>query len=227
MNSQVKSFDRGRARGSLLLVVAASLLSLPVQAAKLEADGIVLKTQPANAQAIKPLRDAIYAFDDAVAAAKGKVPADAKERADKIQGLAGRAKAEIRAFASRLKAAGETEAFDEYIEARAKEDGNPTLLSELRGAGGGFAVLTSADSVLDEMVAQRRRAADQAKAALLFEFLGIEEAHAAGTICGLFWFTLSLGYGERFAYRSCWAVLMGEQGAERATPRMMGTRRPL
>jgi hypothetical protein len=203
MNSQDKTLNRRRARGFLSLVLAGSLLSLPGQAAKLEAGGVVVKTPPASAQAIAPLRDAIYAFDDAVAAAKGKVPADATERADKIQGLAGRAKGEIRAFTSRLKAAGETEAFDAYIEARAREDGNPTLSAELRGAGGGFAVLSGADSVIDEMVAQRRRAADQASVALLFEFLGIEDAHAAAG-CAFFWWVISAGYGERFAYRSCY-----------------------
>ena len=64
------------------LALGAYLWSLggTVHAAALEADGIMLKTPPANAQMIEPLRKALFAFDDEVAARGGQGRQAAEER---------------------------------------------------------------------------------------------------------------------------------------------------
>jgi len=149
------------------LALGACLWSLggTVHAAALEADGIKLKTPPANAQMIEPLRKALFAFDDEVAARGGKLPKNAK--------------------------------------GQAKRAGSPQLLAELRGSGGAFATLNMADTMIDDMLADRQRAADQATVGLLFRMMGIGEAHAA-VGCAFFWWVISGGYGTAHAYRSCY-----------------------
>ena len=152
---------------------------------------------------IEPLRKALFAFDDEVAARGGKLPKNAKAQVAKMKSLAGQTKGEIRAFTARLRAADEISAFDSMMEAQAKRAGSPQLLAELRGSGGAFATLTMADTMIDDMLADRQRAADQATVGLLFRMMGIGEAHAA-VGCAFFWWVISGGYGTAHAYRSCY-----------------------
>ena len=192
-------------------VVAACALALPATVAgqippwQAGRNGAV-KTKVGNPQAIQAFQDVLFKFDEEGKANRGRPSANAKAQVQKLQAAAGRAKGEIRAFTARLKAAGEVQAFDAAVEARAKQAGSAELLSELRAAGGGYALLQRGDQYIDEMIVDRRRVVEKNGVAARIEaWLGVAEVHALRqTACGAFWWVITVGYGERFAYRSCY-----------------------
>jgi len=208
-----RSTLRQSMRRNVAVVVMAALTTAPVlppaQAAPARArEDYALKTPKANASALAPLADALFAFDDYGRTHGGKAPADGAKRLDEIARLVPQAKAEIHKFVSALRQAKETDAFDKYVYDAAKTSSRPTLVNEIRSAGGGVRVLESADTLLDGLIADRRKAlASPADLDRALESLGLTvalSASALSTVCGFFWFTISLGYGEAHAYRSCY-----------------------
>jgi hypothetical protein len=182
-------------------VIAACALALPAQAA-----GQIppWKTKLTNAQATRTLQEELFKFDDEGRGRK-RPPADAKARLQRMQAAANRAKAEVRSFAARLKAAGEVEAFNAAVLARAKTTGSAELIAELRSSGGAHALLLRGDRYIDEMIADRRKLVEPTVVSRIEAMLGVAEVHALKTtLCAAFWFTISFGYGEAFAYRSCY-----------------------
>lgn len=159
-----------------------------------------LKTAPPNQQVVESLRTQVYGFDDWVRAHRGAVPADARARVNRMQSLASRVKGEVRSYASRLKAANEVEPFDAALAARARQDG---ASADLAAAGGAYKVLVQGPTVIDDMIAARRKAAGTELPTWITSLTGTP-VHASSTVCGLFWYVISAGYGTRFAYRSCY-----------------------
>ena len=209
---QTKSSNGSAVATAFLVAVAAATLLVPVQAeagqlSKLEVDGKVLKTKPANGAAIAPLLDALVAYDLAAGKNGGKAPEDAADRLKKIRALAGPAKAEVRAFVGRLKAEGELAEFSALVEAKARETGSGKLMSEV-GGGKATQLLLGAEAAIDRDI--NARAANSTTAALLMhgilDLVSVREAHAGlrSGVCSGFWFVITLGYGERFAYESCY-----------------------
>jgi hypothetical protein len=160
-----------------------------------------LKTPAPNRAAIAPLEDAVFGFDDQ--ARRGKPPADAAARIERMQAAAGPAKAEIRAFLTRLRSNGETQAFDEAVAAEAARSA-PALVAELRAAGGASAALGRADQYIDEMISARRQHVSHAWLHQIEDVLGVARVEAAGGTCAFFWWVISAGYGTAHAYRSCY-----------------------
>lgn len=196
----------------LILAASVSIMFSPVlnaassvQATQFQVGAKILKTKPARASAIAPLVDELVAYDLAVDANGGKAPKDAVDRLKKIASLAPQAKSEIRSLAANLKSAGETEDFVAYIAAKAKETRSSSLEGELRAANA-YSLLQRADSIIDQEIAARTQAA-KATASLMDMLLGVSTAEASfrSTVCGAFWFTISLGYGTQHAYTSCYA----------------------
>jgi len=200
-------------RRKVALVALAALTTVPVlppaQAAPAGAgDQYPLKTPKANASALAPLAEALFAFDDYGRAHNGKAPADGAKRVEEIARLAPHAKAEIHKFVSALRQAKETDAFDKYVYDAASTSSRPTLVNEIRSAGGGVKVLEGADTLLDGLIADRRKAlSSPADFDRVLESLGLTVALSASLrslACGAFWFTISLGYAETHAYYSCY-----------------------
>lgn len=82
----------------------------------------------------------------------------------------------------------------------------PALVGELKAAGGATALLARADSLIDEMLADRAALGEREPPSWV-ALLGVATVHAYGVnsgICSLFWYVLSAGYGEAHAYRSCY-----------------------
>ncbi|MFI5178075.1 MAG: hypothetical protein ACHQO8_05920 [Vicinamibacterales bacterium] len=167
-----------------------------------------LKTPKANAAVLAPLADSLFAFDEYARTHAGKAPADGGKRLDELARLAPQAKAEIRRFVDGLRRANETDAFDKYVYEMANSSGRPTLANEIRSAGGAVRVLSTADTFIDSLIAERRKAlASPADLDRVLEAFGVTVTLSAGvlsTACGFFWFTISLGYAEAHAYRSCY-----------------------
>lgn len=165
-----------------------------------------MKSALVNRQAVKPLADAFFAFEDDGRRGSGKPPNNGRARLRKIKEMTGPAKAEIRAFLSRLQTNGETAAFDKLVYESARKSA-PAILSELKAAGGPSAMLRKADAYLDEMIADREKIAGPAPAARVLDLLGFATVEAYGLrsgFCSAIWYVFSAGYGERFAYRSCY-----------------------
>jgi hypothetical protein len=189
-----------RARRSVPAVIGA-LLTLSVGAIP-GAQAAGLTTKLADKGKVAPFVEAIFEYDRAAEGNGGRAPADAAERLRRIQGLATTAKAEMRALASRLKAAGETGAFDAHVEATAG-----AAAAELRAAGGASALLGRIGPLLDAEVSERRRASETSVGERIERLLGVGVAHAGrfrSTACAAFWYVISAGYGETFAYTSCY-----------------------
>ena len=188
------------------MIVATALIAVvtlgPLTPA--HAQGERLKTSPPSKAAIKPLADGLFDFDEA-GRRSGKPPADASARIGKLRSQAAQAKSEIRTFVSRLKANGEAEAFDEMVRTRA-QSAAPAVVAELKAAGGATALLARADSLIDEMLADRAALGDRQPPSWA-SVLGFATVHAYGIrsgLCSAFWYVLSAGYGEAHAYRSCY-----------------------
>lgn len=204
-----------RSAAGLCLGAAIATAGLPDAAAAqapqkvaFELRGKAMKTKPANKQRIAPLLQALERIDGAASPA-----ADRDRELERAAGLVGQAKSEIRSFAGRLQASGEIESFDELARAQAEKDGSAELRGALQEAGGAYRVISRADAYIDEALAQLRNgsAASDASATgarnRLLAFLAPKPAYAsepAAVVCGLFWWTISLGYGEAHAYRSCY-----------------------
>lgn len=165
-----------------------------------------LKTQPIDVSKVAPLRDAIFDYDAAVKARGGKAPEDAGERLKRIKSVAPQAKAAIKSFVNRLRANGETEAYDAQAEERARQSGSQDLVSELRGGGGATSILSQADRLIDGQIAERGRAAGQNSVSSVLDFLlGVPEAQARSShLCGAFYWLISAGYGTNLSYRACY-----------------------
>ena len=166
-----------------------------------------LKTR-ADARAIAPLAQALFAYDDILQRSSGKAPADAARRLDEMARLSVQAKADIRDFVSALRQANEVEEFEKAVYAAAGTTGRPTLVAEIRGQGGPVAVLAQADRLIDGLIAERRHgAAGKGSLDGVLELLGLTvtvHASVLTTACGFFWFTISLGYATTHAYKSCY-----------------------
>ncbi len=185
------------------MLIAPATLAQPAQARK--ANGVNVKY--ANPQAVRALQDAVLDFDEQGRRNRGKAPANARAGVRKMQAAANAAKGEIRALAARLKRDRQVEAFNKAVEESAKRSGASAVLPELRSAGGAHAMLERADTYIDEMIAARRTVAEGSGTARLIESLvGVATVHASikTTTCAAFWFVISFGYGEAWAYRSCY-----------------------
>ena len=162
----------------------------------------------ADARALAPLGEALFAYDAILKRSSGKAPADAARRLDEMARLSVQAKADIRDFVSALREAKETEAFEKAVYAAAETSGRPTLVAEIRGQGGPVAVLAQADRLIDGLIAERRHgAASRESLDGVLELLGLTvtvHASVLSTACGFFWFTISLGYATTHAYTSCY-----------------------
>jgi len=192
---------------ALAIASLAAAVASPAHAQPGKESAPGFKTRLTNPGAVAGFRDALYGFDDSGKARGGKAPADAQERLRKLQALAGPAKGEIKSFAARLRAAGEVEAYEAAVYAAASRAGAPTLMSDLKAVGGPYALLTKADALLDEMIADRRKVSQNGTAARLLESLGLTvavEARLKSTACGAFWWAISWGYATAHAYRSCY-----------------------
>ena len=200
---------RTRLRGATLAVAMAALTYAyaPHVLAQQKAGAASLKTAPANGGAIEPLREALFAFDDAVRRGNGKAPADAAKRIDELQRLALPAKSEIRSYVQRLRQANELQAFDTLTYSRLKDAGVAGADAQLRAEGGPSALLARADSLIDDLINDRKHHGSAGSADHLLEMLGLTvalDASVKSTVCGFFWFTISLGYGTEHAYTSCY-----------------------
>ena len=168
-------------------------------------NGKTLKTKPANASMVAPLRDALIKLDADTDANGGKLPADAVDRLKKIQSMALQAKSEIRSLAKNLQANGEADAFNEMVLADAKSLGSAKLTSELSAGGTPIALLLRADSLIDQDISARLAAAAKS-ASLIDTLMGVSTAEASirSTACAGFWFVISWGYADTHAYVSCY-----------------------
>lgn len=190
---------------ALALVAMVAFSGLAHAGATLQLNGKLLKTKPANASLIAPLRDALIKLDADTDANGGKLPKDAVDRLKKMQAMAQQAKSEIRSLVANLTANKETDAFNEGILGEAKLMGSAKLSSELSAGGTPIALLQRADSIIDQDLAARMSAAAKS-ASLIDTLMGVTDAEASirSTACGAFWFVISLGYGEAHAYTSCY-----------------------
>jgi len=165
-----------------------------------------LKTKPINEARVAPFVDAFFDYDAAVKARGGKAPADAGKQLERLKSLAPQAKGEINSFVKRLRAAGETEAYDAMASEHAQQTGSEELMSELRAGGGAAAILGQADRLIDEQIAERGRAAGMDSVSSILDFLlGVPEAHARSShLCGAFYWLISGANGTNLAYRACY-----------------------
>lgn len=114
-------------------------------------------------------------------------------------------KADMTQFVTDLKANGEAISFDTMVLAHAKSLGGALLVNELKRAGGPFAILSKAGSYIDADLKQFKL--DLPPFISLLELTGISDAHAmvrGSTVCGVFWYVVSFGYGYEHAYYSCY-----------------------
>jgi hypothetical protein len=207
-----QSMSKSSLRRYAAWVVIAALTTVPavppVHAAPGGGGQYPLKTIKANAAALAPLANGLFAFDDYARTHGGKAPADGAKRLEEFARLAPQAKAEIRRFVDALRQANETETFDKYVYDMANKSGRPTLANEIRSAGGAVRILSGADNLIDSLIAERRKGlASPGDLDRMLEAFGMTVALSASiltTACGFFWFTLSLGYADNIAYRSCY-----------------------
>lgn len=172
----------------------------------LQGEPPALKSSFGNKQAVKALADAFLGFEEDGRRNGGKPPRDARGRVVKMREMAGPAKAEIRAFVSRLQSNNEAAAFDARVYEHAQKQA-PAVVSGIRSAGGPTAMLAKADGYIDEMIADREKVAAKESESKWPELLGVATLHAYGLrsgLCSGFWYILTVGYGESFAYRSCY-----------------------
>ena len=164
-----------------------------------------LKSAFAIAGSIKPLTDAFFAFEDEAKRNNGKAPKEARVRVERLKELAGPAKSEIRSFVARLRANNEAAEFDALALERGKPAG-ALLINELKAAGGATALLARSDTLIDQMIADRQQVAEHTSAMrLAFPGVAVLEASSVRAgVCAAIWYVATLGYGERFAYRSCY-----------------------
>jgi hypothetical protein len=116
-------------------------------------------------------------------------------------------KADIADFAARIKANGEVTLFNTKALGLANKFGGRLMVNEINSAGGAYNMLVKSGAMIDQELKLLK--SDLSLASYLpsiTELLGISEANAGilSTACGAFWFTISLGYADRFAYVSCY-----------------------
>lgn len=198
-----------RRRTAVWAAIAATVsLSLPQPlVAQPQRSATLTVTARADAGALQALNDAFFTFENAANAAKGKSTADSRRQLDAFSGQLQRGRAAIRAFLAQLRDKNEVQAFEQMVYAAAAKTGRSTLAEEIRKDGGPVAILGRADTFLDALLDERRKAIAPAGLDDFLEALGLTVSLEAGirtTACGAFWFTLTLGYGTNLAYRSCY-----------------------
>jgi hypothetical protein len=81
-----------------------------------------------------------------MAANRRRMPASSSRR---FRPLADKAKPEYKRFAIALKSAGEIKSFNNFMAARVKETGSPSLIAQLKASDGNFyKILLKADTII-------------------------------------------------------------------------------
>lgn len=179
-----------------LLTMLAAVLPVNVNAAT----PITLKSALAD-------KANILAFHNAVNDARYADLLDRPKALTQVDVLKTVVKADIADFAARLKANNEVAAFNSNVLNQAAKFGGKILVNEILAQGGPYVMLLKAGASLDLEVNQLK--AQLSFASLLpsmTQLLGISNAYAGilSTACGGFWFVISWGYADRFAYTSCY-----------------------
>ncbi|MCM2310574.1 MAG: hypothetical protein NDI84_04145 [Steroidobacteraceae bacterium] len=201
---------RRLAHGAVIMSVLGSFTGVMLAPTAMAGERPALKTALDHQAGTQPFVDALISFDDAVDQNRGKAPADAPGKLKAIEARAPAAKQAMRSLAQRLTKNGEVDAFNDLVAATARKDGLPNIVAELEKAGGAHAVLLSMDKLIDAEVGARRkvggspsaRLLEQARGIGMLELIGIQDAEA-GTICSIFIYTITFGYGDKANYRMC------------------------
>lgn len=158
----------------------------------------------------QPFYDAFFAFDGALEANKGKAPAGAARRLDELVRLSQPARAAVRTFVAALRQAGQEQAFEAQVYAAAGKTGQPTLVADLRQAGGPLNILRGFDRFADDLLADRRDLVNATGSGGWLDALGLSvtvHAGARGRItrlgCSLALYVLTRGDGTEANYRLC------------------------
>lgn len=147
-------------------------------AADFKVNGALPKTPPARKEIVLPFLQELGGWNVEARENGGKPPQDARERAQRLDGLGPLAKAEVEGFTRRMAASGESREFDAWVATEFAKLGHAGLVADLKQAGGATAALQRLGPWIDAEVGQRRQAADQQRSALWLGLLGINEAHA-------------------------------------------------
>ena len=156
-----------------------------------------LKTPPADSKNLAELNRLIYEASIA----------GPQERSAALKALDGQfeiMKSDIGSLAKAIKENGETAQFNSMVNAIAKRMGGETLVQDFKLNGGPYSVLTKAGGRAAQDLQDFKSQLPPFFSWL--DVLGIGAAHAGirSTACGLFWYTISLGYGTTHAYYSCY-----------------------
>lgn len=188
------------------LLIGASLVATSGAALAAAAPAkYALKSPPAKSAAVQPFLAALGEFEAALDRNGGKAPLDGRKRVEQLKASAPAAKAELAAFAQRLKAANEVDAFDAFIAAKVKESGSASLADAAKKSGGGYAALTRAGAEIDAAVAEAAGLPGLAASDLLLRVLGIADANA-GLLRGACTFSMwivTVGTSPDSAYKLC------------------------
>ena len=113
-------------------------------------------------------------------------------------------KTDINGLAKAIKENGEVAKFNSMVYAMAKSTGGETLVQDLKMNGGPYSVLTKAPGRALQDLQDFKSQLPPFFSWL--DLLGIGTAHAGirSTACGLFWYTISVGYATTHAYYSCY-----------------------
>jgi hypothetical protein len=216
IREQFLETNRMKIRKSVACVIAIAAASLVFSVPTVSAgpDGRVaefklkdkaLKTKPANRDDVHPVVQEIISFDDAEAQNNDAPPADAADRLKRLKALAPKAKAEIVAFAERLKKAGEVDQFNEYVANRIKDFNQKQLSEDFKAEGGNaYALLLKAPARIDQAIADREPK-DLKKRAITGtpEPVALKAGRIRTGACYAFWFVVTAGYGTDHAHTSC------------------------
>ncbi len=201
--SSASPVRRATAWAAMISLVALSVWT-PVHAQRQPGTG--LKAAPLDVGAVQPFAEALMAFDQAARRNQGKVQ-DATRRLADLEKLAPAAKTEIQSFVSRLRQANESAAFDAFVYSQTAESGRPTLAAEIRAEGGPSALLAKAGTLIDQLIAERRKAGSVSSLDRVLETLGLTAVLSAGfwtTACGATFWVLTVGRGTNLAYKACY-----------------------
>lgn len=183
---------------TLIATAFATALSFSAVAG-VESSAKELKTQPISSLHVS-------SFIRAVTEVELANKTDRAARMQELEKLAIPLKADISRFVAELKANNEVKVFDAIVLAEANKVGGKKLNSEIRAAGGAVAILGKADSYINQDIQLFKSDLKIGWMPSWSELFGIADAQAriGQTVCGVFFWVVTAGYGHGIAYHYCY-----------------------
>lgn len=169
-----------------------------------QATGFIVDGKPLKTQ--RPDKQHLATFLHAVVDTSIASPVERVSKTQDIEKASAAIKLDISTLLAQLRTNGEAAQFDKFIMNQAIQEKNKALLSELQSVGGAVAALEKANQQIDDDIHSFKASFKTSWIPSPYVFIGINDAHAriGETLCGIFWWVISAGYGTTHAYYSCY-----------------------